>query len=199
MSIHLMLIAAYLPPDMVTPTEKLALMKICDSADEETRISRPGLHRLAAWTGISEKRTITLVTQLVKKGLVERIEVGKIGRTAVYRVFPLVLPTLPQTDELHERRKAASTAPRNPRLARPGVARSKPRPRRAPTWMSRSGRRGPPSAVGSPRATHHRTGPGFPRGNPVSSPKGTQSVPPGEPLSFLLFLPLSFLPPTPHG
>ncbi|MDY0811429.1 helix-turn-helix domain-containing protein [Kitasatospora purpeofusca] len=185
MSIHLMLIAAYLPPDMVTPTEKLALMKICDSADDETRISRPGLHRLTAWTGISEKRTITLVTQLVKKGLVERIEVGKIGRTAVYRVFPLVLPTLPHADELHERRKAASTTPRNPRLARPGVARAKPvAPAR--TYMDVERREARAAEAdgfpqGDPPPDPSRVTQGepsqFPQGNPVSSPGGTPSFP----------------------
>ncbi|MFJ6136467.1 helix-turn-helix domain-containing protein [Kitasatospora sp. NPDC092286] len=186
MSIHLMLIAAYLPPDMVTPTEKLALMKICDSADDETRLSRPGLHRLAAWTGVSEKRTITLVTQLVEKGLVERIEVGKIGRTAVYRVFPLVLPTLPHTEELKERRRAASTAPRNPRLARPGVARSKPAaPARTYEDVDRREARAAEKRDGFPQGdppvARSRVPlgepAGFPQGNPVSSPGGTPFFP----------------------
>ncbi|MFF8769048.1 helix-turn-helix domain-containing protein [Kitasatospora sp. NPDC015120] len=185
MSIHLMLVAAYLPPDVVTPTEKLALMKICDSADDETRLSRPGAHRLSAWTGVGEKRAITLVTNLVKKGLVERIEVGKPGRTATYRVFPLVLPTLPQAEELHERRRAASTAPRNPRLARPGVARAKPA---APARTYRDVEKREARAAerdgfpqGDPSPPQSRVPPGepseFPQGNPDGSPEGTPSFP----------------------
>ncbi|MFI5799084.1 hypothetical protein [Streptomyces sp. NPDC051677] len=126
MSIHLMVVAAYLPEDVVTQSQKLALMKICDSADDETRLSKPGLRRLRAWVGVTEKRCMTIVTELVAKGLIERVETGKAGRRAVYRVFPLGIPPIPSNDDLDARFKAADEAPKNPRKARTGVARSVP-------------------------------------------------------------------------
>nr|BEK65677.1 hypothetical protein KPHV_29040 [Kitasatospora purpeofusca] len=169
MSIHLLLIAGYLPRSVVTPPQKLALMKICDSADEETRLSRPGLHRLMAWTGVGEKRTITLVTELVEKGLVERVKIGQPGQTAVYRAFPLGVPELPPAAELHERRQEAATAPRNPNLARTGVSRARPSAP-ARTYLDVMER--------ERQATERR---GFPEGNPPAEP---QRVPPGEPVQF---------------
>ncbi|WP_324787005.1 hypothetical protein [Streptomyces sp. H51] len=126
MSIHLMVVAAYLPDDVVTQGQKLALMKICDSADDETRLSKPGLRRLRAWVGVTEKRCITIVTELVAKGLIERVEVGKAGRRAVYRVFPMGVPAIPSNDELDARFTMADSAPKNPRKARTGVARAAP-------------------------------------------------------------------------
>src|SRR5262249_41249269 len=105
-----MVVAAYLPEDVVTQGQKLALMKICDSADDETRLSKPGMRRLRAWVGVGEKRATTIVTELVAKGLVERVEVGKAGRRAVYRVFPLGVPSIPSNDELEARFLAADAA-----------------------------------------------------------------------------------------
>ncbi|MCX4749251.1 hypothetical protein OG455_27725 [Kitasatospora sp. NBC_01287] len=166
MSIHLMLAAAYLPAGAVTPTEKLALMKIADSADDETRLARPGVRRLAAWTGVGEKRAITLVTALVKKGLVDRVEVGKPGRAAVYRVFPLGVPPIPDSEELQARFTAAAKAPRNKRLARKGVVRAKP---------------SAPARMGGPQAEEGPAEDGFPQGNP---PAGREQVPGGEPSRF---------------
>ncbi|MGW2700849.1 hypothetical protein [Streptomyces sp. NPDC001340] len=121
-----MVVAAYLPDDVVTQGQKLALMKICDSADDETRISKPGLRRLRAWVGVTEKRCITIVTELVAKGLVERVEVGKSGRRAVYRVFPMGVPPIPSNDDLDARFQVADSAPKNPRKARTGVSRAAP-------------------------------------------------------------------------
>jgi len=126
LSIHLMVVAAYLPDDVVTQGQKLALMKICDSADDETRLSKPGLRRLRAWVGVGEKRCMTIVTELVAKGLIERVEVGKSGRRAVYRVFPMGVPPIPSNDDLDARFMAADTAPKNPRKARTGVTRAAP-------------------------------------------------------------------------
>lgn len=126
LSIHLMVVAAYLPEDVVTQGQKLALMKICDSADDETRLSKPGMRRLRAWVGVGEKRCTTIVTELVAKGLVERVEVGKSGRRAVYRVFPLGVPPIPSNDDLGARFQATDAAPKNPRKARSGVTRAKP-------------------------------------------------------------------------
>ncbi|MFE9770630.1 helix-turn-helix domain-containing protein [Streptomyces sp. NPDC005931] len=126
MSIQLMIAAAYLPPDVLSQSQKLALMKIADSADDETRLARPGLTRLAAWVGVTDKRAITIVTELIAKGLVERVETGKAGRSAVYRIFPLGVPPTPTTPELKAAAEARKAAPKNPRKARSGVERSAP-------------------------------------------------------------------------
>ncbi|MEU8919530.1 helix-turn-helix domain-containing protein [Kitasatospora sp. NPDC048545] len=187
MSIHLMLVAAYLPPEVVgNPAEKLALMKLGDSADDETRLARPGIRRLAAWAGVGPKRAITLVTELVKKGLVERVEIGKPGRAAVYRIFPGGVPRIPDSEELEARFKAAADAPRNKRLAREGVVRAKPaaparrraeQPKKAPVDG------GFPN--GNPLEGPERVPEGepsrFPPGNPPGSRSGTPSVPPSVP------------------
>ncbi|MEU3559646.1 hypothetical protein [Kitasatospora sp. NPDC006786] len=186
MSIQLMVAAAYLPPEVIgNPTEKLALMKICDSADDESRLSSPGMHRMAAWTGVSQKRTITLVTALVAKGLVERVEVGRPGRAALYRVFPAGVPRTPDREELRERQRAAVAAPRNPRLARPRTQRAAPA---APARTSRdveerelraAERRGSPE--GNPPPPGVKVSPGepdtSPEGNPAGCPGGTPSFP----------------------
>lgn len=121
-----MVVAAYLPEDVVTQGQKLALMKICDSADDESRLSRPGMKRLRAWVGVGEKRATTIVTELVGKGLIERVEVGKAGRRATYRVFPMGVPSIPSNEELEARFQMADAAPKNPRKARTGVARAAP-------------------------------------------------------------------------
>jgi hypothetical protein len=121
-----MVVAAYLPPDVVNQGQKLALMKICDSADDETRLGRPGGRRLRAWVGAGEKRCATIVTELVAKGLVERVEVARAGRAAVYQAFPLGVPPIPSNDELDERHRQADAAPKNPRKARTGTTRAKP-------------------------------------------------------------------------
>jgi hypothetical protein len=44
-SIQLMVVAAYLPKEVINTTQKLVLMKIADSADDQTRLARP------AWSG----------------------------------------------------------------------------------------------------------------------------------------------------
>ncbi|MET7522580.1 hypothetical protein [Streptomyces sp900116325] len=194
MSIHLMLVAAYLPDDVVTQSQKLALMKICDSADDETRLSKPGMKRVRAWVGVGEKRCTTIVTDLVAKGLIERVEVGMLGRRAVYRVFPLGVPAIPSTDDLDARFQAADAAPKNPRLARPGVARAAPsKPamthedidaRADLDAMSLAAGEGVKEAGfprGNPDDDQSRVPPGepkgFPQGNPKGSPGGTPSFP----------------------
>lgn len=126
MSIHLMVVASYLPKEVITQSQKLALQKLADSADDETRLSRPGLARLAAWVGVNEKRAITVVTELVAKGLVERVQTGKAGRAAVYRVFPNGIPAIPSTADLKARLETQRAAPKNPAKVRPGVKRAAP-------------------------------------------------------------------------
>ncbi|WP_274558018.1 hypothetical protein [Streptomyces spiramyceticus] len=204
MSIQLMIAAAYLPHDVVTASQKLAMMKLCDSADDETRLARPGLTRLAAWVGVTTKRAITIVTELVGKGLVERVHTGKAGRSAVYRVFPIAVPKTPTTPELKERLAAREAAPKNPRKARTDVKRAAPTPpamthedveeRDAARRREREGpQEAPGFHAGNPEEPEEWVPPlepsGFHAGNPEGFTDGTPSFP--VPSSSLPF------PPTP--
>ncbi|MGW1064349.1 helix-turn-helix domain-containing protein [Streptomyces aureus] len=186
MSIQLMIAAAYLPPDVLSQSQKLALMKIADSADDETRLARPGLTRLAAWVGVTDKRAITIVTELIAKGLVERVETGKAGRSAVYRIFPLGVPPTPTTPDLKQAAEARKAAPKNPRKARPGVTRSAP-DRPAMTYRdveARAAARKPKEEKPQVDAGFHAGNPGeeagFPAGNPDTSEGRVPSVEPAE-------------------
>ncbi|MGW6393297.1 hypothetical protein ACWFR1_22950 [Streptomyces sp. NPDC055103] len=187
MSIQLMIVASYLPPEEVNQGQKLALMKIADSADDETRLSRPGLTRLAAWVGVTDKRAITIVTELIAKGLVERVETGKVNRAAVYRVFPLGVPPIPTTPELKAAAEARKAAPKNPRMARSGVARSAPA-KPAMTYRDVEKR----EAERRQRTVSAQVEPGFHGGNPGEeagfhggNPDAQEGrVPPGEPDEF---------------
>ncbi|GAO08673.1 hypothetical protein TPA0598_04_03090 [Streptomyces lydicamycinicus] len=187
MSIQLMIAAAYLPPDVLSQSQKLALMKIADSADDETRLARPGLTRLAAWVGVTDKRAITIVTELIAKGLVERVETGKAGRAAVYRVFPLGVPPTPTTPELKAAAESRKAAPKNPRKARSGVVRSAPA-KPAMTYQDVEAR----EAERRQKAAKPQVGAGFHGGNPEEeagfhggNPEGPEGrVPPVEPDEF---------------
>ncbi|MFJ9907931.1 helix-turn-helix domain-containing protein [Streptomyces sp. NPDC101152] len=187
MSIQLMIAAAYLPPEKLTQSQKLALMKIADSADDETRLARPGITRLAAWVGVTDKRAITIVTELIAKGLVERVETGKAGRAAVYRLFPLGIPPTPTTPELKERLEARKAAPKNTNKARSGVARSAPA-KPAMTYQDVEDR----EAARREKAESPQAEAGFHGGNPGEeagfhgwNPDGQDSrVPPVEPGEF---------------
>lgn len=200
-----MVVAAYLPKEVINRTQKLVLMKICDSADDQTRLARPGLERMMAWAGVGEKQTITVVTELVGLGLVERVTVGRVGRRAEYRVFPYGVPPIPSTEELIERRRQAQRAPKNPRLARK-VTRRKPssaartqddvavreEARAAPEAPAKGGLR-----EGNPGSEAGRVADGepgtFPQGDQAGSPVETPSLPP--PSSSLPIPP----PPTAHA
>lgn len=171
-----MIAAAYLPPDVLSQSQKLALMKIADSADDETRLARPGLTRLAAWVGVTDKRAITLVTELIAKGLVERVETGKAGRTAVYRVFPLGVPPTPTTPELKAAAEARNAAPKNPRKARSGVKRAAPA-KPAMTYQDIEAR----EAARQQKTDNAQLGAGFHAGNPEE--EGFHGGNPGEPES----------------
>ncbi|MFE7117510.1 hypothetical protein ACFU99_19055 [Streptomyces sp. NPDC057654] len=195
MSIQLLVAAAYLPKEVINKAQKFVLMKIADSADDQTRLARPGLERMMAWAGVGEKQAITVVTQLVGLGLVERVEVGRVGRRAEYRVFPYGVPPIPSTEELIERRRAAQRAPKNPRLARQ-VTRRKPsaaartqgdvaarEEARAASGMSGGGGLRP----GNPEEGEARVAEGergrFPQGNREGSPGESPSFPsPSSPL-----------------
>ncbi|MFJ4412958.1 helix-turn-helix domain-containing protein [Streptomyces sp. NPDC088925] len=183
MSIALMIAAAYLPPEDVTATEKLALMKLADSADDDSRLSVPTQRRLVAWVGVSEKRVSTVITSLVKKGLVERVTLAREGRAAVYRVFPNGMPITPQREELDERLHELRARPKNPALARtPKTARRKPKP---PARTARSAARRAPAK--RPEETlppeEEASKAGFPSGNPAENQDGlvrvSLAIPPG--------------------
>lgn len=167
-----MVVAAYLPKEVINKTQKLVLMKIADSADDQTRLGRPGLERMMAWAGVGEKQVITVVTELVGLGLVERIEVGRVGRRAEYRVFPHGVPPIPSTEELIEWRRAALRAPTNPRLARK-VTRRKPSVA-ARTQDDVAAREEARDAVGRPPQE------GLPRGNPEGGPERVAAGEPGR-------------------
>ncbi|MEH0430307.1 helix-turn-helix domain-containing protein [Streptomyces stelliscabiei] len=186
MSIQLMIAAAYLPPDVLSQSQKLALMKIADSADDETRLARPGLTRLAAWVGVTDKRAITIVTELIAKGLVERVETGKAGRSAVYRVFPLGVPPTPSTPDLKAAAEARKAAPKNPRKARSGVVRSAPA-KPAMTYQdveAREAERQQKAEKLQVEAGFHQGNPegeaGFHGGNPQAEEGRVPPVEPGE-------------------
>ncbi|MGI5399174.1 helix-turn-helix domain-containing protein [Streptomyces sp. CA-135486] len=162
MSIQLMVVAAYLPKEVINTTQKLVLMKIADSADDQTRLARPGLERMMAWAGVGEKQVITVVTQLVGLGLVERVTVGRVGRRAEYRVFPHGVPPIPSTEELIERRRAAQRAPTNPRLARNAA-------RRKPSAAART-QQDVAAREEARAAAEAASEPGLPQGNPDDAP-----------------------------
>lgn len=196
-----MVVAAYLPKEVINQTQKFVLMKIADSADDQTRLARPGLERMMAWAGVGEKQVIAVVTELVGLGLVERVEVGRVGRRAEYRVFPHGVPPIPSTEELIERRRAAQRSPKNPRLARQAKRRKPSSAARTQgDVVAREEARDALQAAaeggfpqGNPESGEGRVPPGepsgFPQGNQEGSPGGTPSLP--SPSSFLPF------PPTP--
>lgn len=181
-----MVVAAYLPKEVINKTQKLVLMKIADSADDQTRLARPGLERMTAWASVGEKQVITVVTELVGLGLVERVEVGRVGRRAEYKVFPHGVPPIPSTEELIARRQSARQAPKNPKLARQ-TRRSKPSSaaRTQGDVAARTEARAAREAglrQGNPGSDPPRVAAGepdrFPQGNRAGSPTETPSLPP---------------------
>lgn len=184
-----MVVAAYLPKEVINKTQKLVLMKIADSADDQSRLARPGLERMVAWAGVGEKQVITVVTELVGLGLVERVEVGRVGRRAEYRVFPYGVPPIPSTEELIERRRSAQRAPKNPRLARQVQRRKPSTPARTQGEVAaREAARAAAGALpegglrqGNPGEGEARVAAGepdrFPQGNRAGSPAETPSLP----------------------
>lgn len=140
-----------------------------------------------AWAGVGEKTVVTVVTQLVGLGLVERVTVGRVGLRAEYRVFPYGVPPIPSTEELIERRRAAQRAPKNPRLARKT-------PRRKPSSAARTQQdvaareEGRAAASGLPQGNPDEfegwVAPGkpsgLPSGNRAGSPGETPSLPPSS-------------------
>lgn len=118
MSTHLLIAAAYL--EGLPQGTKLALMAIADSGDEHTLESAPGLPKLRAWSGLSKSQALAVVAQLVADGLVERLEAGRLGRRAVYRVFPNGVPAIPHPSEVAARYEGGSGQQDPPVIPRVG-------------------------------------------------------------------------------
>ncbi|MFC1415412.1 helix-turn-helix domain-containing protein [Streptacidiphilus cavernicola] len=208
MSIHLLIVASYLPEELVNARQKLVLQKIADSADDDTRLAVPTQRRLVAWAGVGPKRVSTLITELVGKGLVERVSEARDGHAAVYRVFPLGIPPIPDREALDERLTERLARPKNQALAR---VPEQPRRRPAAPARTASDVAGRTPAVpvppepeepqvdqGSQTGTleeeprvPRREPAGFPEGNPQGSEMETPSFP------GFLASPPSSSPPTP--
>lgn len=101
MSTHLLIAAMYL--EDLPQGRKLILAAIADSADEHTLEAAPGLPKLRAWSGLSKSAALAQVKALEDSGIVQRIEAGRLGRRAVYRVFPAGVPAIPHPDEVRAR------------------------------------------------------------------------------------------------
>lgn len=98
MSTHLLVAAAYIRH--LPQGRKLILMAIADSGDEQTLESAPGLPKLRAWSGLGKSAALDNVKELISEGLVEHLEKGRLGRRAVYRVFPNGVPDIPHPREV---------------------------------------------------------------------------------------------------
>lgn len=86
MSAHLMIVAGYLP--LPTPAHKLALMKICDSADDRNRLGFPGMDAVRIWADVKKSRCLQLLKDLQELGLLMQVEKAHRGRRAVFKVSP---------------------------------------------------------------------------------------------------------------
>lgn len=80
-----MILAGYVD---LAPAHKLALIKLCDSADERTRLGFPGLDAVRVWSGLSRSRALQVIKDLQEQGLVMQVQAGHRGQRAVYKVFP---------------------------------------------------------------------------------------------------------------
>lgn len=109
MSVHMMIAAAYL--EELNPSAKLVLMAFADSGDEQTLESAPGFAKLRAWSGLKRSQTTATVAQLVAGRYVELVEGGRLGRRAVYRVFPDGVPAIPHPREVTARYSTDSSPP----------------------------------------------------------------------------------------
>lgn len=101
MSTHLLIAAAY--TEGLPQSTKLVLMAFADSADEHTLEAAPGLPKLRAWSGVSKQQVVKITTALTEAGYIERMTAGRLGRRAVYRVFPAGVPAIPHPDEVAAR------------------------------------------------------------------------------------------------
>lgn len=87
MSIHHMERAAGLE---MPATRKLIFMALCDDADRETGVAYPGMEKLLTWAGCGKSQAHEHLAALIEDGYVERVEAGRRGHRATYRVFAAV-------------------------------------------------------------------------------------------------------------
>lgn len=114
MSTHMLIAAAYVDLDRAKPLDpaaKLVLMAFADSADETSQESAPGLGKLRAWCGRSKPRTLAITQELVVEGLLLKIGEARLGRRAVYLVFPDGVPAIPHPHEVAQRYPTRSSPP----------------------------------------------------------------------------------------
>ena len=107
-----MIAAAYL--EDLSPSTKLVLMAVADSCDEQTRESAPGLPKIRAWSGLKRSQALAVVAELcrpvegVRPAYLEHVGKGRVGRRAVYRVFPQGVPAIPKPEEVVARFERSS-------------------------------------------------------------------------------------------
>jgi hypothetical protein len=109
MSIHALVAAAYI--EDLEPAVKLILMAMCDSSDERTGETAPGIAKLRAWSGRSRSQTTRIVKALEDSRYIGRVSRARTGRRAVWRVFPDGMPTIPSPDEVAARYEESGTHP----------------------------------------------------------------------------------------
>jgi hypothetical protein len=106
MSTHMLIAAAYVDlhrDKPLDPSVKLVLMAYADSSDEHSQESAPGLAKLRAWGGRGKSRTLAIVAELVDAGYLVKVGDARLGRRAVYVVFPSGVPPIPHPTEVAER------------------------------------------------------------------------------------------------
>lgn len=113
-----MIAAAYL--EDLSASTKLVLLAVADSCDEQTRESAPGLPKIRAWSGLKRSQALAVVAELcrpvpdVRPAYLEHVGKGRVGRRAVYRVFPEGVPAIPKPEEVVARFERSSPPVDNP-------------------------------------------------------------------------------------
>ena len=131
MSTHMLIAAAYV--EDLDASAKLVLMAFADSGDEHTQETAPGLPKLRAWSGLSKSQVTRVTGQLVDAELLARVERARLGRRAVYRVFPRGVPAIPHPDEVAARYPTTSSPPVDNSQV-PGAHPRAPRGASASSW-----------------------------------------------------------------
>lgn len=89
MSLLLLHRAATMPASAFrTPTHKLALMCLADSAGDGDRVALPGRDALEAWACVGRSRLYEVLEELIADGLIARLTTGRRGQRARFLVFP---------------------------------------------------------------------------------------------------------------
>lgn len=107
-----MIAAAYL--ENLPASTKLVLLAVADSCDEQTRESAPGLPKIRAWSGLKRSQALAVVADLcrdvpgTRPAYLEHVGKGRVGRRAVYRVFPQGVPAIPKPEEVVARFERSS-------------------------------------------------------------------------------------------